>query len=66
VRSLTFARSAEREHLQLLTAALEHIGEPAADRPLYVCPTCGKTVEGLGFRKCPNCFTPAGRFVRVI
>ena len=65
VRSLTFALSAEREHVGLLTGALEHLGEPAGNGPLYVCPYCGKTVAVLAFTKCPNCFTAAKKFVRV-
>jgi rubrerythrin len=65
VRSMTFALSAEREHVRLLTAALETLGSPAPARTAYVCPFCGKTTETLDFRKCPNCFTAAGKFFRV-
>jgi rubrerythrin len=64
VRSMTFALSAEREHVALLTAALASLDQrPPAPR-IYVCPLCGKTVESLDFRKCPNCFTAAKRFIR--
>jgi rubrerythrin len=66
VRGMTFALSAEREHLLLLTTARENLAQPDASRAIYVCPTCGKTVEGLGFAKCPNCFTSAKKFVRVV
>lgn len=66
VRGMTFALSAEREHLLLLTAAQEHPAQADAPRAIYVCPTCGKTVEALGFAKCPNCFTSAKKFVRVV
>lgn len=66
VRGMTFAYSAEREHLLLLTAAREHLAQPDASPAIYVCPTCGKTVEALGFAKCPNCFTSAKKFVRVV
>jgi rubrerythrin len=65
VRSLTFALSADREHARLLAGALASLGERPAPGTLYVCPFCGKTVTSLDFRKCPNCFTPAGRFVPV-
>jgi rubrerythrin len=65
VRSLVFALSAEREHLRLLSAARDGIGQPAQSRPLFVCPYCGRTVEVLDFAKCPNCFTPAKKFIRV-
>jgi rubrerythrin len=66
VRGMTFALSAEREHLLLLTEAQGHLGQPDASRVIYVCPTCGKTVEGLEFAKCPTCFTSAKKFVRVV
>jgi rubrerythrin len=66
VRTLTFALSAEREHTRLLTAALASLDQRPAPRPIYVCPFCGKTVEGLTFKKCPNCFTSARRFIREV
>lgn len=65
VRSMTFALSAEREHLALLGAAQEEFGRADASQRFYVCPTCGKTVEKLGFEKCPNCFTAAKKFVSI-
>jgi len=64
VRSLTFALSAEREHARLLAAALASIDRRPAAFPIYVCPFCGKTVQSLDFKKCPTCFTSAGRFIR--
>jgi rubrerythrin len=64
VRSLTFALSAEREHLALLTAALASLDRRPAGGPIYVCGLCGKTVEALSFKKCPNCFTGARRFTK--
>ena len=62
VRSLTFALSAEREHVQLLSAAFARLDEHPRPTPIYVCPLCGKTVEALNFKKCPNCFTSAKKF----
>lgn len=64
VRSLTFALSAEREHVRLLSTALATLDQRPHTDPIYVCSFCGKTVEGLSFRKCPNCFTNAKRFMR--
>jgi len=63
VRSMTFALSAEREHARLLTTALATLDQHPSPHPIYVCSLCGKTVESLGFKKCPNCFTSAKRFV---
>jgi rubrerythrin len=66
VRGMTYACSAEREHLALLTAALANLGQTDASHAIYVCPNCGKTVEAMKFDKCPNCFTSAKKFVRVV
>jgi rubrerythrin len=63
VRSMTFALSAEREHARLLTTALATLDQRPSAHPIYVCPRCGKTVESLGFKKCPNCFTSVKKFV---
>jgi rubrerythrin len=65
VRSMTFALSAEREHEQLLTAALANLEQRPAAHPLYVCSYCGRTVETRDAGKCPNCFTDAKKFIRV-
>jgi len=65
VRSLTFALSAERDHERLLTAALANLELRPRAYPLYVCSYCGKTVETLDFKKCPNCFTDSRKFIRV-
>lgn len=64
VRSLTFALSAEREHARLLVQALASLDGRLAAGSIYVCSMCGKTVETLDFKKCPNCFTSAKRFIR--
>lgn len=65
VRSIVFALAAEREHARLLAAALDELEVRAAGQPLYVCPVCGKTAGLRDFKKCPTCFTAAGRFTRV-
>jgi rubrerythrin len=65
VRSLTFALSAERDHERLLTAALANLELMPEARPIYVCAYCGRTVESLDFKKCPNCFTDSRKFIRV-
>ena len=65
VRSISFALAAEREHARLLITALQTLDQRLAKRTFYVCPMCGRTTEVLDFKKCPNCFTSAGRFIRV-
>lgn len=64
VRSLTLALATERGHARLLARALERLEERPLAGVYHVCPFCGRTVEELGFRKCPGCFTPASRFLR--
>jgi rubrerythrin len=65
VRGIVGARSAERQHLLLLTDALTHLEERPAPVTLYVCSFCGRTVEHLDPDKCPNCFTSSRRFISV-
>ena len=65
VRSLVFALATERQHQRLLSAALAGFGHDAASPPLFVCSYCGRTVEALDFTRCPSCFTPARKFIRV-
>lgn len=66
VRSMTYALATERAHVQLLQDALGSLDQRASAPNLYVCPGCGMTVESLGFKKCPNCFTSARRFTKVM
>lgn len=64
-RSLNYALATEREHVRLLTAALETLDQRLPARTLYVCPGCGRTVEARDFTKCPNCFASAGKFTAI-
>jgi rubrerythrin len=64
VRSMNYALAAEREHAALFQAALETLDRRLPEHPIYVCPTCGNTTEALKFDHCPNCFTPAKKFMK--
>jgi rubrerythrin len=64
VRSMTFALAAEREHVQLFTAALAGLEAHATLRPVYVCRYCGRTTGNRPQGKCPNCFTPSKKSLR--
>lgn len=64
VRSLTLALATERGHVRLLEKGLEHLEERPVAGTIYVCPYCGRTTDTLDFRKCPGCYTSAGRFLR--
>jgi rubrerythrin len=65
VRSMTLALAAEREHVRLFTAALAGLETHPVAQAFYVCPKCGRTVELRPPHKCPACFTPAGRFIKI-
>jgi rubrerythrin len=64
VRSCTLALETERGHVHLLSDALANLPGPPVAHLYYVCPYCGRTVDTLNFKKCPGCFTNAGRFLR--
>ncbi len=64
-RSIVGARSAEREHLRLLSDALGTLESRPAPIAYYVCSSCGKTLLAPPRAKCPNCFSPARRFQRI-
>ena len=64
VRSLTLALATERGHVRLLEKGLEHLEERPVAGTIYVCPYCGRTTDTLDFRKCPCCYTIAGRLLR--
>ena len=50
-------RMVEEIHLGMYRAALESLekGLPLEERPVYICETCGHTVEGEPPDRCPIC-----------
>ncbi len=65
LRAFNFAVSAEGEHAKLYSEAGANLQAWKAAKTFYVCPVCGKTVAAVGFAKCPVCFTPGEKFVKV-
>jgi rubrerythrin len=65
VRSINLSLAAEREHVGLLEAALAGLVQHAGPAAFYVCPYCGKTVVSRDFKKCPNCFKSAAKFIKI-
>ncbi len=64
-RAFNYALGAEDDHMRAMLALM---GEPAAwDRATtwQVCPGCGRLFGQPVNGRCPSCFTPAGRFLRV-
>ncbi len=64
-RALTGALAAEREHVTLLESALATLDRHPAPVAYYVCGGCGRTVLHPDRGKCPQCFGPSSRYIRV-
>ncbi|MFC1911929.1 rubrerythrin family protein [Chloroflexota bacterium] len=64
---LDYANKVEKVHHGLYQNALKALesGQQLADKPYYVCPVCGYTVEGEAPEKCPICGAPGSKFMRV-
>jgi rubrerythrin len=66
-RSFDMANQVEKIHHGLFLAALDNLnkGKAVDDKPFFVCPVCGNTVEGSAPDKCPICGASAKMFKRV-
>jgi rubrerythrin len=67
IRTLNLAKTAEIEHAKLYTEALGKLAQlkGTKSREFAVCPVCGFTSEKPDFEKCPSCFSPKEKFVKV-
>jgi rubrerythrin len=67
LESFNEARTAEAGHAKLYGDALAKLdtlkGSKAKD--YFVCSVCGYTVEKITFEKCPSCFNPVSKYVKV-
>lgn len=62
-----YANQVEKVHYKLYSRAIEAV-EEGGDLPeteMYVCQTCGNTVEGEVPEKCPVCGAPASFFENI-
>ncbi len=66
LRAFNFAISAETEHAKYYADASANLQAWKAAKTFLVCPVCGKTVQVTDFSKCPVCFTPADRYVKIV
>ena len=66
LRAFNFAIAAEREHAKLYGEASGNLQAWKAAKAFYVCPVCGKTVVTVDFSKCPVCFTPGEKYIKVV
>jgi rubrerythrin len=62
IRSLTFARNAERQHAALYAAALQDLNQMRSGAVFSVCPVCGATFKGAAPLACPTCGTDREKF----
>jgi rubrerythrin len=67
IETFNMAKTAEAEHARLYTAALAGLdgAKGSASEAFYVCTVCGYTTAKLDFEKCPSCFNPKDRYVKV-
>ena len=67
LESFNFAKTAEAEHANLYTFALQTIGTSTGKAPVtyYVCTVCGFTTSKLDVTKCPACFSPKEKYIKV-
>ena len=65
--SFTWANKVEKIHHGLYQQALKDLqaGKKLDQKPIYVCQTCGNTVEGEAPEKCPICSSPRTMFKRI-
>ena len=67
VQTFNYAKTAEAEHAQLYSEALNNLaklkGSKAKD--YYVCTVCGYTTAQMDFSKCPSCFTHRDKYEKV-
>jgi rubrerythrin len=63
-RTFNYANEVEKIHAQLFQKALDTM-EQKKVKDIYVCPTCGYTVEGEPPDNCPICKTQKKHFRRI-
>jgi rubrerythrin len=66
LKTFNFAMQAETDHAQLYDEAIKNLDSWKDGAFLfYVCPVCGHTVAQMTTEKCPICFTPKEKFLKV-
>ena len=64
LNSFDYANQVEKIHHGMFEATLKAVGKGQAfeSKKIYVCQTCGNTVEGEAPDKCPICASPRSMF----
>lgn len=66
VQTFNYARSAEAEHANLFTNAMNNMATMKVKGvTYYVCTVCGYTTTNLDFAKCHTCYSPKEKYVAV-
>ncbi len=66
LESFNYAKTAEGEHANLYAKALENLDTATgAAVTYYVCTVCGYTTTKVDFEKCPACFSPKDKYIKV-
>lgn len=66
IRTLNFAKTAEAEHAKLYQSALDNLESWKGEaKTFYVCTVCGYTTTDPSLEKCPSCFSPQEKFIKV-
>jgi rubrerythrin len=66
-QSFDYANKVEQIHADLYQKTLDSLkkGQVPAKADYYVCPVCGNTFEGNTPDKCPICYTPKEKFMKI-
>lgn len=66
LESFNYAKTAEGEHANLYTKALQNLDSATGVAvTYYVCTVCGYTTTKVDFEKCPACFSPKEKYIAV-
>jgi len=67
LEAFNFAKTAEAEHAKFYSEDLQKLDslKGKAKTAFFVCTVCGYTVTKIDFDKCPSCFNPKDKYVKV-
>jgi rubrerythrin len=66
LKAFNGAKSAETEHAKLYKEALNNMGKmKELSLNYFVCPECGYTTARIDLDKCPVCYTPKNKFIKI-
>jgi len=67
LEAFNFAKTAEAEHATFYSDYLQKLDSLKGKNKttFFVCTVCGYTVNKIDFEKCPSCFRPKDKYVKV-